>query len=176
VSVTTDESGPQVSRRGFLTAGATGATVLALGQQDAEAKGTSYPRVRLIGLDRLRVNRPHNFDYPLKGQASVLLDMGHQVPGGVGPKRSIVAYSVLCQHMGCPTEYRRSQREFFCPCHQSRYDPERLGAIIQGVATRALPRVKLEVRRGAVYAVGVDGLIYGRRSNLAPGKKVGGAS
>jgi len=32
------------------------------------------------------------------------------------------------------------------------------------------------VRNGAVYAIGVDGLIYGRRSNLAPGKKVGGQS
>jgi arsenite oxidase small subunit len=74
--------------------------------------------------------------------------------------------------MGCPVVYSRSQREFVCPCHQSRYDAERLASIVQGVATRALPRVRLEVRNGAVYAVGVDGLIYGYRTNLAPGKKV----
>jgi arsenite oxidase small subunit len=175
VGASTDELGPLVSRRGFLTAGAAGAVVLAGSGVDAEAKG-GYPRLRVVGLDRLRVNRPHSFDYPLKGQSSVLLDLGHKVPGGVGPKRSIVAFSILCQHMGCATEYDRARREFRCPCHQSRYDPERLGAIIQGVATRALPRVQLEVRRGAVYAVGVNGLIYGRRSNLAPGKTVGGRS
>jgi len=175
VGATTDESGPQLSRRGFLTAGAAGAVVLAGSGSEAEAKG-GYPRLRVVGLDRLRVNRPHEFDYPLKGQSSVLLDLGHRVPGGAGPRRSIVAYSVLCQHMGCATDYHRAQREFRCPCHQTRYDLARLGAIIQGVATRALPRVVLEVRRGAVYAVGVDGLIYGRRSNLAPGTRVGGRS
>jgi hypothetical protein len=44
------------------------------------------------------------------------------------------------------------------------------------LATRPLPRIRLQVRNGAVYAVGVSGLIYGRRSNLVPGKKVGGGS
>jgi arsenite oxidase small subunit len=125
-------------------------------------------------LDRLKVNRGHTFDYPLKGDTSVLIDMGRRVPGGVGPKRSIVAYSAQCQHMGCPVAYRSKSRELFCPCHQSRYDPERLGSIIQGVAMRPLPKIRLQVRNGAVFAIGVDGLIYGRRSNLAPGTKVGG--
>lgn len=35
-----------------------------------------------------------------------------------------------------------------------------------------LPRVLLEVSNGNVDAVGVDGLIYGYRSNLQPGKLV----
>jgi arsenite oxidase small subunit len=139
---------------------------------EAQAATSAYPRVRVVALNRLRVNRPVDFRYPLKAQPNVLVDLGHRVPGGVGPKRSIVAYSTLCQHMGCPVAYSRSQREFVCPCHQSRYDAERLSSIVQGVATRALPRVLLEVRNGSVYAVGVDGLIYGYRTNLAPGKKV----
>ena len=87
-----------------------------------------------------------------------------------------MAYSILCQHMGCPVEYRRKSREFVCSCHQTQYDPERLSSIIQGLALRALPRIQLEVRRGAVWAVGVNGLIYGYRNNLAPGKRVGGGS
>ena len=37
-----------------------------------------------------------------------------------------------------------------------------------------LPRVLLQVKQGAVWAVGVDGLIYGYRNNLHPGKRVGG--
>jgi len=157
--------------------GAGAAAALAADVADADAKtAAAYPDVRVIDLAKLKVNRPHSFDYPLKGQSNVLLDLGRAVPKGVGPKRSIVAYSVFCQHMGCATEYRRKQREFFCPCHQSRYDAERVGAIIQGVATRALPRVLLSVHDGGVYATGVDGLIYGYRSNLTPGKKVGGQS
>jgi len=71
-------------------------------------------------------------------------------------------------------EYRPFARELYCPCHQTRYDPERKGSIIQGVAMQPLPRVLLEVRRGAVWAVGIDGLIYGYRSNLTPGDPVGG--
>jgi arsenite oxidase small subunit len=166
----------RLSRRSLLTAGAAGTVVAATAPTTAEAKGRAYPRLRVISLVSLKVNRGHTFDYPLRGDTSVLIDMGRRVPGGVGPKRSIVAYSAQCQHMGCPVAYRRKSRELFCPCHQSRYDPERLGSIIQGVAMRPLPKIRLQVRNGAVFAIGVDGLIYGRRSNLAPGKKVGGQS
>jgi arsenite oxidase small subunit len=169
--------GGQVSRRTLLGTGAAGATAVGLAQAGGvEAATRGYPERRVVALSKLRVNRPVTFAYPLRAQPNVLLDLGHTVPGGVGPKDSIVAYSILCQHMGCPVEYRRKSREFFCPCHQTQYDPERLGSIIQGLALRPLPRVKLEVRRGAVWAVGVDGLVYGYRSNLRPGRRVGGGS
>jgi arsenite oxidase small subunit len=164
------------SRREVLAAGAAGAVgAAAAGAGLAEAApATAYPKLRVVSLAKLKPNRPVNFSYPLKAQASVLLDMGHAVPNGVGPKKSIVAYSLFCQHMGCPVQYEAKIREFVCPCHQSRYDPERLGSIIQGVAMLPLPRVLLQVKHGAVWAVGVDGLIYGYRNNLHPGKRVGG--
>jgi arsenite oxidase small subunit len=154
-------------------AGAAGMAVVAAGAEPAAAaaRAAGYPRVKVVELSKLKTNRPVSFDYPLKGQPNMLVDLGHAVPDGVGRRHSIVAYSTLCQHMGCAVGYNRSLREFVCPCHQTRYDPERLGSIIQGVATRALPRVLLEVKGGAVYAVGVDGLIYGYRTNLGPGKK-----
>jgi arsenite oxidase small subunit len=176
LSAIEEEQASGLSRRGLFAAGAAGATAVVAGVEAADAEARTYPRHRVIALSKLRVNRAVTFDYPLKGQSNMLIDLGGAVPGGVGPKKSIVAFSSLCQHMGCPVGYDRGRRELVCPCHQTRYDPERLGSIIQGVATRALPRVHLEVRRGAVYAVGVDGLIYGYRTNLAPGKKVGGGS
>jgi arsenite oxidase small subunit len=164
------------SRREVLAAGAAGAVgAAAAGAGLAEAApATSYPKLRVAALAKLKPNHPVTFSYPLKSQASVLLNMGRAVPGGVGPRKSIVAYSLFCQHMGCPVEYQANIREFVCPCHQSRYDPERLGSIIQGVAMLPLPRVLLQVKQGAVWAVGVDGLIYGYRNNLHPGKRVGG--
>jgi arsenite oxidase small subunit len=175
VSAIEEQQASGLSRRSLFAAGAAGAAATVARAPNAEAAPT-YPSHRVIALSKLRVNRAVTFDYPLKGQSNVLLDLGGEVPGGVGPKKSIVAFSSLCQHMGCPVGYDRGRRELVCPCHQSRYDPERLGSIIQGVATRALPRVHLEVRSGAVYAVGVEGLIYGYRTNLAPGNTVGGAS
>ena len=165
-----------VSRRALLGGGALGAAAVALGPARADAAGRSYPALRVVALSKLRVNRPVTFNYPLKAQPSVLLDLGRRVPAGIGPRKSIVAYSILCQHMGCPVEYRRGARELVCPCHQTQYDPERLGSMIQGVALRPLPRILLELRDGAVWAVGVDGLIYGYRTNLAPGRRVGGRS
>jgi arsenite oxidase small subunit len=180
MSAASDTEAPvvRVSRRDLLRSGAAGAAAVALvSAEEAQAAGTRrYPRVRVVSLAKLRVNRPVTFAYPLKAQPNVLVDLGHAVPGGVGPKQSIVAYSLLCQHMGCPVEYRRATREFVCPCHQTQYDPERLGAIIQGVALRPLPRVQLAVSDGDVWATGVDGLIYGYRSNLTPGRRAGGAS
>jgi arsenite oxidase small subunit len=162
------------SRQRLIAVGMTAAAAAA-GADFAEAAAASgYPKLRITTLAKLKPNRPVGFSYPLQAQPNVLLDMGHAVPSGVGPKHSIVAYSVACQHMGCPVEYQPAIREFVCPCHQSRYDPERLGSIIQGVAMQPLPRILLQVQGGAVWAVGVDGLIYGYRNNLHPGKRVGG--
>jgi arsenite oxidase small subunit len=132
----------------------------------------AYPRVTITKLSNIHPNTPISFSYPLQGQPSVLVDVGQAAPEGVGPMGSIVAYSTLCQHMGCPVVYKADTGEFVCPCHQSRYDPGRLGSIVQGVAMLPLPRVLLEVSNGSVQAVGVDGLIYGYRDNLHPGKRV----
>lgn len=147
-----------------------GGTALVVAGCGGGSHKNAYPRVTVTKLSSIRPNTPINFVYPLQGQASALVDVGRQVPEGVGPKKSIIAYSTLCQHMGCPVVYQPALREFVCPCHQSRYDPERLGSIVQGVAMLPLPRVLLEVKGDSVDAIGVDGLIYGFRDNLKPGK------
>lgn len=161
----------QALRGGGAAALAGGTAVVVVGCGGG-ARHPSYPRVTVAKLSQIQPNKPISFAYPLQEQASVLVDLDDPVPEGVGPKQSIVAYSMLCQHMGCPVEYQPSLGEFLCPCHQSRYDPGRLGSIVQGVAMLPLPRVLLEVNHGAVQAVGVSGLIYGYRDNLHPGKHV----
>jgi arsenite oxidase small subunit len=158
---------------GVLVVGGGAAAGIVLGTRGGGG-GPSYPRATVAQLSSVQPNKPISFDYPLTGQASVLLDLDQSVPEGVGPKQSIVAYSLFCQHMGCPVEYQPALREFVCPCHQTRYDPERLGSIVQGVAMLPLPRVLLEVKDGSVEAVGMEGLIYGYRDNLHPGERVGG--
>lgn len=161
-----------LTRRQALMAGgvavAGGAAVVA----GCGGGGHKFPRLKVTKVSSLRPNTPVSFDYPLKGQSSVLLDMGEPVPGGVGKNKSIVAYSTRCQHMGCPVSYVPGKRHFLCGCHQSQYDPAREGVVIQGVAQRPLPRIALEITGGDVVATGVDGLIYGYRENLAPGQKV----
>ena len=169
-------SSGRVSRRVLLIGGGAaavaggGAAAIIIATGGGEEEGEGYPRTRISSTRELRSNEPLSFEYPLEGQQSVLLDLDEEVPGGVGEKDSIVAYSVLCQHMGCPVGYRAAEKDFLCGCHQSRYDPARNGVVVQGVSQRPLPRVALEIDGEDIFAVGVDGLIYGYRSNLETGE------
>lgn len=159
----------QVSRRRLLIGvGAVAATAAGAAGVVA-AQGHGYPRVRVAPLATIGSGTTTAFDYPLPGQSSLLLDLGEKVPGGIGPRSSIVAFSLLCQHMGCPVSWVADESRFVCPCHQSAYDPSRAGTVIQGVAQRGMPRVGLEVDGDDVVAVGVEGLIYGFRDNLSAG-------
>jgi arsenite oxidase small subunit len=150
-----------------VAAGATASALAACGG----GGGEKYPRTKIAKVSQLQTNKPVDFDYPLDGQKGVLVDLGQEVPNGVGHGKSIVAFSVLCQHMGCPVGYLPDKRHFLCGCHQSEYDPAREGYVIQGVAQRPLPQVKLDIDGDDIFATGVEGLIYGYRDNLSPGKK-----
>ena len=168
------ERGSLITRRqalvasGVAAAGAGAAGIVAATSDDGEGE---FPRLSVARVEDLNPNEPVTFEYPLKGQSSVLVDLGDEVPGGVGDNNSIVAYSVLCQHMGCPVQFVPEGGYMLCPCHQSKYDPAREGNVIQGVAQTPLPRIELEIDGDDVVAVGVDGLIYGYRENQAPGMR-----
>lgn len=171
----------KVSRRDFLKMGGTGAATAGaaiaggglLSPALAEAAETGstilpYPINKVANAKKLAVNKPVSFTYPDKSSPCVLVRMGHAVPGGVGPKSDIVAYSTLCTHMGCPVSYDTGSRDFKCPCHFSVFDSEKTGQMVTGQATENLPRILLsyDAKSGDVKAVGVDGLIYGRQSNI----------
>lgn len=133
--------------------------------------GAAYPRRRIAHLDQLTSGQPVAFEYPLKGQSGLLLDLGFEVPGGAGPHGSLVAYNTACQHMGCPVSFRAQDQHFVCPCHQTVYNPAQEGVVVQGVAQRPLPRIALDVSDRQVYATGVDGLIFGWRDNLGKARR-----
>jgi arsenite oxidase small subunit len=167
----------RITRKQALIGGAAavgGGTAVVIGVTGCgdEDEGPKHPRATVARVSDLKANTPVNFEYPLKGQNSVLIDLGEEVPGGVGDNNSIVAYSILCQHMGCAVGYQRDRKRFLCNCHQSVYDPAREGYVVQGVAQRPLPQIALEVEDGNIVATGINGLIYGYRDNLAPGAKV----
>ncbi|MCA1792186.1 MAG: arsenate reductase (azurin) small subunit, partial [Thioalkalivibrio sp.] len=127
-----------------------------------------YPLLELGNASELTVNTAVQFNYPDESSPCALIKTGESVPGGVGPDGDIVAYSTLCTHMGCPVIYDETARTFKCPCHFSIFDPEMAGQMVDGQATADLPRILLEydAERGTVAAVAVDGLIYGRQSNV----------
>ncbi len=167
------------TRRSFLKLGggglAIGASAVTPGQVLAKPGGEDVGRVTLPYPGRviakaasLPVNSPLSFNYPDESSPCAMIRMGRATPGGVGPDGDIVAYSTLCTHMGCPVLYDPATRDFKCPCHFSVFDSEKTGQMITGQATENLPSIILAYDKhdDSVSAVGVDGLIYGRQSNI----------
>ena len=59
---------------------------------------------------------------------------------------TIVAYSKVCTHAGCPVAlYRQREDVLFCPCHQSTFEVDRGAVPTFGPAARALPQLPLGV-------------------------------
>jgi Rieske Fe-S protein len=95
----------------------------------------------------------------------------------VGDHGSIVAYSAICQHLGCPapaigyyppgscprtfsTQTSPNQPFYIhCTCHGSTYDPANEAANLTGPAVLRLPQVTLMVDAATrnIYAIGENG-------------------
>ena len=139
--------------------------------REVQAKEVSYPRKKIARLSELKSDEPVEFKYPFKEpghSASLLVKLGTEAGGGVGPDRDIVAYNVLCTHMGGPLmgQYRKEYKAIGpCPFHLTTFDLTRYGMVIAGHATESLPQVVLEVKGDDIYAVGMLGLIYGCNDN-----------
>lgn len=165
-----------VSRRDFIKlsgGAAAGAGLAVTGTAQAapaDAGRTTLPyQAKAVGLaNKLPTNEAVSFSYPDASSPCALIKTGAPTEGGVGPNGDIVAYSTLCTHMGCPVSYDRDARTFKCPCHFSVFDPEKSGQMVCGQATEDLPRIVLQydAKTDAVSAIGVEGLIYGRQSNV----------
>ena len=166
-----------MSRRKLLkTAGCAGAAALVIGglanKADASSSGV-YPQVKIANVNGIQEGKPVKFDYPLEGRKNILIDCGCAVEGGIGPNKSIVAYSMFCTHIGCSVDLDTESEMLVCECHQSVYNPKQSGRVVEGPAPSSLPMVSLNVDgSGDIYATGVAGLIYGLRNNLLDGEEV----
>jgi len=155
------------------------------------------------------------FNYPLNNEPNYLLNLGNDsnqpveipattvsipatgqsytFPGGVGPNKSIVAYSALCEHLGCtypeltfyppgvkaPTFNGPMDKVIHCSCHGSTYDPYKGAAVITGPTTKPLPAVQLkwDPDTDYLYAVTMIGpTIYGHTDDLSGGSPISGNS
>jgi len=94
--------------------------------------------------------------------------------GGISPKADLhlLALSRRCTHLGCTCEYIKNAEiaqmaykyrpeyghpVLGCACHFSAFDPELAGKSVSGPALEPLPRIKLEVSEGLIFAVGLEG-------------------
>jgi len=159
---------------------------------------STFPKVMIATVESLQVNTPVTFNYPLDDEPSLLVKVGQKAEGGVGPDGDIVAFSNVCQHLGCiygfqaPGTSPPCEPAFvakgpmgYCCCHGSQYDFLTGAAVIGGPAPRPVPAVMLEVdSSGNIYATGMSPpTIFGHdtgssdvSADLSGGALVGGSA
>lgn len=165
-------------RRDVLKAGAAGTAAVALYPHAASAAAgtgkivSAYPRLKIGSVDDLVEGEGIAFNYPLNEQPNILVKMGREAQKGIGPDKDIVAFSVLCPHMGGSLRGRYKHEHGSmgpCPFHFSTFDLTKGGVPVHASATQNLPQIKLEIDGSDIYAVGISGLVYGFRDNLSDG-------
>jgi len=164
------------SRRQFLLLGGIATTVVMVGipgLADAQTPAVvaTYPRKFITTLSSLTVDEPFDFTYPDEGlyAESILVKLGTEAGGGLGPDKDVVAFNYTCTHQGGPLQgtYQAADKALGpCPLHLTTFDLTRHGIFISGQAYQSLPQVLLELDGDDIYAVGMFGLIYGRFDNL----------
>ncbi len=150
-----------------IAAGGLGALVKSV-TNPATSEAAAFPRIKVATIGDLEVNKPVSFFYPLDNEPNLLVKLGQKVSSGVGPNGDIVAYSQLCQHLGCVygyqgpgtspkcnASYSASNPVGYCCCHGSIFDFTQDGKVIGGPSPRPLPRVILEVSGSDIFAVGM---------------------
>jgi len=198
--------GEPVSRRGFLKlCASTGALVAGSPSLLANAAPERVPAMpstlvhssgRPLRLDDIEVGESYVFNYPYVSTPVFLIDLGkpalpkddlemddgrrYRWRGGVGPRRSVVAFSAICAHrMSYPTptvsfihyrheltpytdhDFKLARREqvIYCCSEGSVYDPAEGCRVLGGPAPQPLAAVdlKLDENSGELQALGTYG-------------------
>lgn len=169
-----DDDRPEVkasglTRRDFIRISS--ATTLAGGLLPGAARAQperpeALPVATVGSVSALKVDTPVAFNYPDANSPAVLVRLAQPAIGGVGPGQSIVAFSTLCTHKGCPVAYRLDRKLLVCPCHWSSFDPAKAGQMVIGQGSQSLPQITLRVQGDQIQAVGLEGLVFGRHANV----------
>ena len=65
------------------------------------------------------------------------------------PNGQVIAFNDTCPHLGCKVDYQASNKRFFCPCHQSAFDPD--GKKLNQTPPRDLDDLTVEIRTGEIW-------------------------
>ena len=141
-----------VSRRDFTKFLVLTSLAFAVGQlwiafENIGRKRKGQSPIRLITkLAALPVGGSLVFAYPEPNDNCIIVRTGPQ---------QLVAYSQKCTHLSCAVTPHPEQNRLLCPCHHGIFDLG-TGSPIAGPPRRPLPRIRLQIQDGAVYATGVE--------------------
>lgn len=92
--------------------------------------------VTLPGGNQLPVNAALDFTNPVDQKASILV---HMTDG------TFVAFERACTHVGVNVNYDKGIQMLVCPAHGAVFDPAKGGVVVQGPATKPLPKLGIKV-------------------------------
>ena len=153
-----------------VTVGSTGASSSTSTESSSSGAPSPFPRVLAANVSDLTGGQTVTFNYPLDNTPNLLAKLGQKADGGVGPDGDIVAFSQLCQHLGCvwgyvPTagspkcdsSYKAAGPIGYCCCHGTVYDLSNAAKVLEGPSPRPQPQVTLEYdsSTGDIYATGM---------------------
>jgi arsenite oxidase small subunit len=131
----------------------------------------AWPRIKVVNANSLELLKPLRFNYPLVNTPNVLVKLGVKAENGVGPDGDIVAYSIICQHLGCyfgfqapgssppcNSSFQAPVAQGYCCCHGGQYDFTQGAKVIGGPPPRPVPSVQLEYDgdTGDIFAVAMN--------------------
>jgi Rieske Fe-S protein len=129
-----------------LTSGAFAAGQCWIGLMSLLRNQESLPRKRIAAEAELQAGDAVAFRYPTDDDPCVLIRLKD---GG------LVAYGQQCSHLSCAVIPEPAAGRLRCPCHNGAFEITE-GRPIAGPPRRPLPRIKLELRDGEIYATGVE--------------------
>jgi Rieske Fe-S protein len=101
---------------------------------------------RIAAVDDLQVGQAVTFYYPTRRDPCLLIRQS---------EKEFLAYSSLCTHLMCPVRPDVRRGHLHCPCHEGYFDLMS-GRPAGGPPRRPLPRIRLRVERGVIYATEVE--------------------
>ena len=66
-------------------------------------------------------------------------------------EKEVQAFNVVCPHLGCAVDFRETERDYFCPCHNSAFDLENGTQEASSPSARGLDSLETEIRGTQVW-------------------------
>ena len=188
-----------MDRRNFIkVCGASAAALAAGAHTQLVYSGTAkdFARAKIVDENgkplkaaSLSQTEAYVFGYPFVGTPAFLISLpaaapagaplktesgeDYRFPGGVGPKKNVVAYLAVCTHQFAHPERKSTEMNYSagnsetagraavitCCSHNSVFDPGTGGNVLTGKASQPLPGIRLEhdAATDEIYATGMYG-------------------
>lgn len=115
--------------------------------------GITTMGVRFITPKKREVTRRiftmHLAELPVNGSRKITDLRGKDLMLVRTGEKEVKAMSTSCTHLGCTVYWQKDNQEFYCPCHQGRFDKD--GNVIAGPPPASLETYHTEIDEDNIF-------------------------